>query len=189
VAATAGVFWVCGMQITDEVFLQPSRHVSGQQPLQQVPLPMKLAMLLAAVACTVIGLYPAGLYRMLPVPPEYHPYTLPHIVGQIQLLACAALVYATARAFRLVPIRQGIYLDFNWFYRRPLAQFASYLSRQLLRWTDAAKQRGVDWIGRGWRRLDLALADDGRRGAFASTGQMAMFSAVMLLIYLIVYYR
>lgn len=188
-AATAGVFWVCGMQITDEVFLRPPCHGSRLQPLRQVPLPMKLAMLLAAIACVFMGLYPAGLYRMLPVPPDYHPYTLPHIVGQIQLLACAALVYAAARALGMVPIRQGIYLDFNWLYRRPLAQFARGGSRQLLRWTDSAKQRGVEWIGMGWRRLDRVLADDGQRGAFASTGQMAMCSAVMLLIYLIVYYR
>jgi hypothetical protein len=33
------------------------------------------------------------------------------------------------------------------------------------------------------------LADDGRRGRFAATGRMAMAAAVMLVIYLLLYYR
>ena len=187
-AATAGVFWVCGMQITDEVFLRVPRHNESMEK-RPIPMGMVVAIGVAAFACLAIGLFPIALYRVLPYPPDYRPYTLPHVVAQLQLMGCAALIYAIARAVRVVPFRAGTILDIDWLYRRPLAIFSRAIAQRLLDATQRFKQAASKGFFSLLDRADQALADDGRNGAFASTGQMAMFAAVMLLIYLIVYYR
>jgi multicomponent Na+:H+ antiporter subunit D len=73
-------------------------------------------MLLFAGLNIAIGCYPPLLYDHLPFPVEYTPYTVEHVVAQLQLLLFTALAF-----FLLLPHwRQTptITLDFDWFYRR-----------------------------------------------------------------------
>ncbi len=63
---------------------------------------MLAAMAIAAVLCIGIGSFPALFYSILPFQAEFHPYSLDHVVGQVQLLFLSAL------AFTLL-MRTGIY--------------------------------------------------------------------------------
>ena len=75
---------------------------------------MRLAMLLLALLCVGLGVWYEPLYRLLPFPVDYAPYTGTHVVAQLQLLLGAALVFFVLRRF-LAPART-ITLDVDWLY-------------------------------------------------------------------------
>ena len=80
------------------------------------PLNMQMAMILTAFSCVLIGVYPRVLFHVLPSSPvHYHPYTVSHVVGGVQLFLVAGLVFMVAKA-ALSP-HEGIVLDFDYFYR------------------------------------------------------------------------
>ena len=54
---------------------------------------MLIAMAVAAVLCVGIGSFPALLYAILPFQTNFHPYSLDHVVGQVQLLFLSALAF------------------------------------------------------------------------------------------------
>ncbi len=77
---------------------------------------MQLAMALTAFLCVFIGLYPKILFDILPYSVvHYHPFTLSHIFGVIQLFMLAGVAFILAKAM-VVPHRATI-LDFDYFYR------------------------------------------------------------------------
>jgi multicomponent Na+:H+ antiporter subunit D len=83
---------------------------------KESPLNMQLAMLLTAFLCLFIGVYPRVLFHILPYSPvHYHPYTLSHIIGTIQLFVLAGLAFILAKDM-VAPHRATI-LDFDYFYR------------------------------------------------------------------------
>ena len=98
--------------------------------VQEAPLNMLMAMGIVAALCILIGVYPVILYGWLPYTVTYVPYTVDHVVTQMQLLLFSAL------AFTLL-IRTGIYppemrsvnLDTDWFYRRLFPACAGFLGR------------------------------------------------------------
>jgi len=81
------------------------------------PLNMLIAMGMAAFLCILTGVYPKILYNILPYSVHFHPYTLNHVVGMMQLLLL------TAAAFWLYIDKLGgepkISVDTDWFYRKP----------------------------------------------------------------------
>ncbi len=82
---------------------------------------MIFAMGLAASLCILLGVWPGLLYRLLPFPMEYHPYTLEHLVGSLQLLCATALGFVLFLSkFHL---ENKISLDTDWFYRKGTAAF------------------------------------------------------------------
>ena len=113
--ASAGVFHHSGIKIPFFTFFA---HDSGKRPAE-APLNMLIAMGLAAALCIGIGVYPAPLYALLPFPVEYDPYTLSHVVTDLQLLLFSALAFAVLQRTGLYPpeLRSTV-LDFDWFYRR-----------------------------------------------------------------------
>ena len=127
--ASAGVFHHAGIKIPYFAFFA---HDSGKR-CEEAPAHMLAAMAIAAALCIGIGSFPTLFYSILPFQAEFHPYSLDHVVGQVQLLFLSAL------AFTLL-MRTGIYppelrstnLDFDWFYRRlgrGLALAAGHLAR------------------------------------------------------------
>jgi len=84
---------------------------------KEPPLNMLVAMGMTAFLCILTGIYPKILYDILPYPVHYHPYTLHHVVGMMQLLLL------TAAAFWLYIGKLGgepfISVDTDWFYRKP----------------------------------------------------------------------
>jgi multicomponent Na+:H+ antiporter subunit D len=61
--------------------------------VKAVPRNMIAAMGVAAACCIGLGLVPGWLYARLATPVDYHPYTLDHVAGSLQLLAGTALAF------------------------------------------------------------------------------------------------
>ncbi len=88
--ASAGVLHHAGIKIPFSAFFS---HDSGIR-CKEAPLPMLLAMGLAAALCIGIGVFPQPLYSLLPYPTDFQPYTAGHVISQAQLLLFAALAFA-----------------------------------------------------------------------------------------------
>jgi len=124
--ASAGAFLGVDIKVPRFAFFSHDRGVR----VQEAPLNMLMAMGIVAALCILIGVYPAILYGMLPHAVTYVPYTVDHVVTQMQLLLFSAL------AFTLL-MRMGIYppelrstnLDTDWFYRRLFPACAGFWGR------------------------------------------------------------
>jgi len=110
--ASAGVFLHAGIKFPYFVFFNQDR---GLRP-REAPACMHLAMFFMAFLCVFLGIYSKPLYALLPHPVEYDPYTLPHIITQMQLLMFAGLVF-----FLFLPLLKRtdtVSLDVDWFWRK-----------------------------------------------------------------------
>ena len=124
--ASAGVFHHSGIKIPYFAFFQ---HDSGKRP-QEAPVNMLIAMSLAAFLCIAVGVYPQALYNILPYEVNFQPYTITHVVTQLQLLLFSALAFVWL-------MRSGLYppelistnLDFDWSYRYLLPRLLERLVR------------------------------------------------------------
>jgi multicomponent Na+:H+ antiporter subunit D len=113
--ASAGVFHHAGIKIPFFAFFG---HDSGMRP-KEAPLNMLLAMGITAFLCIFIGSFPGPLYSLLPYPVDYVPYTMPHVVGQTQLLFFSALAFSLLLLSGIYPGEQRcVNLDSDWFYRK-----------------------------------------------------------------------
>ena len=116
--ASIGTFLHTGLKLPYFTFFGPSRGLR----VTPVPVNMIAAMGVAAACCIALGVFPgySWLYARLPTATviEYHPYTLDHVVGALQLLGGTALGF-----WWLLDKLQGQAtesLDTDWFYRKPL---------------------------------------------------------------------
>jgi len=87
--ASAGVLSHSGIKIPYFTFFA---HDSGKRPAE-APLHMRIAMIATAAGCVIIGVFPGLLYSLLPYDVEYHPYTVDHVLVQMQLLCFALLAF------------------------------------------------------------------------------------------------
>jgi len=181
-AASAGVFLHAGIKFPWFVFFQKDSGLRPPEP----PMNMRVAMGIFAFACIFLGVYPAPLYEILPFPVDYQPYTVPHLVGQFQLLLFAGLAF-----FVMLPMMkrtETLSLDWDWFYRTL---------------GPAATSRTVTALARAGGRVESALRDrverllerlfqvHGPRGLLARTwptGSMVLWVAVLLGAFLLFYY-
>ncbi|HEX4892245.1 MAG TPA: Na(+)/H(+) antiporter subunit D [Hyphomicrobiaceae bacterium] len=181
-AASAGVFLHAGIKFPWFVFFQKD---SGLRPAEPPPS-MRAAMILLASLCVGLGLLPGPLYALLPHAANYVPYTLPHVVFQLQLLLFSGLAF-----FLLLPLLKRtltITLDTDWFWRRA--------GRGLLRGLDDASGRAWEAVVRGATGGARTLANGfrathGPSGALGKpwpTGRMALWTMVMLGAYLVIAY-
>ena len=112
VAASAGVFLHAGIKFPWFVFFQKDSGLRPKDPSWN----MQAAMIIFAVACVLLGVFPSLLYRFLPYEVSYVPYTADHLVTQLQLLLFAGLAF-----FVTLPLMKRtltISLDTDFFYRR-----------------------------------------------------------------------
>ncbi|MCU0935574.1 MAG: Na(+)/H(+) antiporter subunit D [Gammaproteobacteria bacterium] len=181
-AASAGVFLHAGIKFPWFVFFQRDSGLRPPEP----PASMRGAMLGFAFLCLALGVYPDPLYRMLPYPVDYVPYTAAHVLTQLQLLLFSGL------AFFLMLKYMGrtltVTLDLDWVYRVLLRDAATFAAR-----------RGRAAFGSAGRLASRAAATalgrlyrhHGPGGALARTwptGSMALWMMALLLAYLVVYY-
>lgn len=96
-AASAGVFLHAGIKFPWFVFFQKDSGLRPPDP----PWNMRAAMVLFAALCIGIGIWPEPLYRLLPFPVDYAPYTAPHVVNALQLLLFSGLAF-----FLMLPLMQ-----------------------------------------------------------------------------------
>ncbi|MFZ5931641.1 MAG: Na(+)/H(+) antiporter subunit D [Pseudomonadota bacterium] len=124
--ASAGVFHHSGIKIPYFAFFAHDRGIR----VQEAPLNMLMAMGIVAALCILIGVYPAVLYGMLPHAVTYVPYTVDHVVTQMQLLLFSALAFTLLMRMRIYPPElRSVNLDTDWFYRRLFPACAGFLGR------------------------------------------------------------
>src|SRR2546426_5471192 len=80
--ASSGTFLHTGLKLPYYMFFGKDSGVRGKEP----PRNMQVAMGLAAAACVLIGVFPDLLYRHLPHPVDYAPYTLHHVTSTLGIL-------------------------------------------------------------------------------------------------------
>ena len=113
--ASAGVFLTCGIKVPYYAFFNRD---SGHR-VKEAPWNMLAAMGITAFLCVYIGVQPGILYSILPFPVTYQPYSVYHVINQLQILGYAGLVFGLAAYFKMLPkVEDRIYLDTDWFYRR-----------------------------------------------------------------------
>jgi len=182
--ASAGVLEHAGIKIPYFAFFAHDSGIRAKEP----PRNMLVAMSIAALLCILIGSFPDTLYALLPYPVEFVPYTLTHCVTQVQLLCFAALgVVVLIRTGIYPPELRSINLDFEWTYRR----LGAGVWRVAWPAGLAAYQLGLALL-RAVVDVFIALIHElvGRRGALARTlpiGISALFAALMLAVFLLVY--
>ncbi len=99
---------------------------------------MLVAMGLAAALCVGLGIAYPLLYGILPFnisDHPYQPYTIPHVVAQVQLLSFAALAFVFLIKFRLYPAEErATNLDTDWFYRKAAPKVVTLSGGHLWDW-------------------------------------------------------
>ena len=127
-AASAGVFGVVGVLLPWRIFFGPEKGLKAKQP----PANMVLAMLLAAGLCAGVGLFPGRLYRLLPFETAYSPYTLAHLLEQLQVMGFVGLGLSVLFRLRLLPVpKAGLLIDTDWFYIRAAGLLFRFFDRVL----------------------------------------------------------
>ncbi|MGQ0547100.1 MAG: Na(+)/H(+) antiporter subunit D [Betaproteobacteria bacterium] len=181
-AASAGVFLHAGIKFPWFVFFQKDSGLRPPEP----PWNMRLAMALFSALCIGLGVFYEPLYRLLPFPVDYAPYTGWHVVAQLQLLLFSGLAFFVMLGWLQRTLT--ITLDLDWLYRvlfRALALVAARVLAAALVAAGAATAQALARLDAGTRRFL------GPGGAFARTwgvGAMALGVMAMLLAFLLSYY-
>ena len=183
VFASAGVLSHSGIKIPYFTFFA---HDSGKRPAE-APVHMQLAMGITAALCIFIGVYPDPLYALLPYPVEFHPYTMAHVVGQMQLLCFALLAFGVLmRAGIHPPEIRAVNLDtdasYRWLMPRVIAGLAKIIGR-LWAVNEALLGRSVNRVV---ARLYQSHGPEGRIAKVWPTGSMVLWLAVLLGVTLVV---
>ncbi len=187
VIASVGVLEHSGIKIPYFTFFA---HDGGHR-VEEAPTHMLLAMGLTAFLCVGIGVFPAPLYAILPYGASYDPYTLTHVVTQLQLLLFAMLAFC-------VLIRKGLYpaeiravnIDFDWLYRKLLpgvirsgaATLKPLFDSVLGKPGHALQDRTMHHLQDAYSRPHGVLIRDW------PIGSMVLWVALLLCFYLVLYY-
>ena len=181
-AASAGVFLHAGIKFPWFVFFQKDSGLRPPDP----PWSQRLAMLLFAALCIGLGIFYEPLYRMLPFPVDYVPYTGAHVVAMLQLLLFSGLAF-----FVMLPLLRRtltITLDTDWFYRRLGPVLVRLLERTLAGADRAIRSRGIAATQAALRLVSGVLGDRAGQARGRDTGAMVLWVAIALTVYLLFYY-
>lgn len=114
--ASAGTFLHTGLKVPYFIWFgknQPKAEVLNRAA--EPPMNMMVAMAIASALCIFIGCYTPYLYKMLPFPVDYQPYTAYHISETLQILLFTGVGFFLLLG-KLKP-EPKISLDLDWFYR------------------------------------------------------------------------
>lgn len=177
VVASVGVLEHSGIKIPYFTFFA---HDAGHR-VKEAPFHMLLAMGITAALCIGLGVFPSLLYGILPYAVDYTPYTVTHVVTQLQLLLFAGLAFAVLIRTGLYPAEiRSVNLDFDWTYRRLLPAIVGGL-RHVIVGTWRFAVRIV--MGRVDRFVAGVYRAHGPQGPLARTwptGSMVLWIAVLL---------
>ena len=144
---------------------------------------------IAAFLCIAVGVYPAPLYAILPFQTNFVPYTTTHVVTQLQLLLFSALAFTYLMKTGLYPPElKSTNLDFDWTYRRMLPRLFKGLARTLV---PADRKVRAIFIDRIDKFIAGVFRHHGPEGLLARTwptGSTVLWVAVLLAIYMVVYF-
>ncbi|MBN2644812.1 MAG: hypothetical protein JXR59_04985 [Desulfuromonadaceae bacterium] len=188
---SAAVVFNAGIRFPWLTFFQPtSLNPSPQQDISperasDIAGLSRLAITAGAALCLLVGWFPQTLYSWLGAHNQYHPYVLPHLIEQMQVLLPATLLFfVSLRWFQPQP---ALLLDTDWVFRR--------LLYTLWLWTGHTLKNQVQLIvtisSRSLiRSFQFLFRTHGPRGVLARswpTGSLALWVAFLLASYVAVY--
>jgi multicomponent Na+:H+ antiporter subunit D len=184
--ASAGVFHHSGIKIPYFAFFA---HDSGIR-VKEAPPNMLIAMGIAAAMCIGIGVFPGLLYALLPNQPEtYVPYTVPHVVSQLQLLLWAALAFSVLNWYRIYPPElRSTNLDFDWVYRRAGPAVVNVCGRLITSVQNAVVTVAQDRLVWAIGRVHRHHGPQGLLARTSPTGSMALWAVILLGVVLVLYF-
>ncbi|NRA32334.1 MAG: Na(+)/H(+) antiporter subunit D [Polyangiaceae bacterium] len=183
--ASAGVVDHSGIKIPFFAFFA---HDNGHR-VKEAPLNMLLAMGGAAALCIGLGLYPAPLYKILPYPVDYAPYTVSHVVNSLQLLLFAALAFGILWRTRIYPPEiDAINLDTDWIYRKAAPPVVVAIGRVCAAIHKAVVGTGAQLGKAVLGGLEKTHAPPGVMGEPWGTGATSLWAAALLGFCLMIYY-
>ncbi len=181
-AASAGVFLHAGIKFPWFVFFQKD---SGLRPAEP-PMGMRVAMVIFAALCIILGVAPGMLYQILPAPVDYVPYTGEHVVAQLQLLLFSGLAF-----FALLPLMKRtltISLDWDWCYRRLGPVLARALGSFILSADRIFRDAFLSLLRRGLEEVRAYYGPDSIAAQTWTTAAMVLCAVIALGLYLILLY-
>jgi multicomponent Na+:H+ antiporter subunit D len=180
--ASAGVFHHAGIKIPYFAFFAHDSGIRVSDP----PNNMLLAMLIAAVLCVGIGVYPAALYSLLPYDTGYNPYDATHVLAQTQLLFFSALAFVWLNLRGMYPPElRSTNLDTEWFYRRLFPLAIQSLFAAVWKLDGAIRRAFVKRLHQSLGNLSgIYQVPSGLLTSARPTGSMAMWVAIFLAGYL-----
>lgn len=180
--ASAGVVEHAGIKIPFFAFFAHDSGIRTREP----PWNMLAAMIVGATACLAIGIWPELLYGILPHAVDYEPYTVSHILTQLQLLAFAIGAVAAFHLWKIYPAEiPSVNLDADWLYRRAAAHVVR-VTGGAVGAADAAFRSVV--TGSVRTALGAAFRAHGPRGILARTwpaGSMVLWVSILLAAFLL----
>jgi multicomponent Na+:H+ antiporter subunit D len=199
--AAVGTFLSVGIKLPYFAFWAKPEN---KMELKPIPFNMYLAMAVAAGLCLGQGLFPSILYRLLPYPVHFHPYTAWTLVQAFMLLSFTGLGFYVVR--KLIEPHHGRNLDFDALYRLVGRGFLYLICKPISllddRWTEVYRVgglRGILGLAGGARWFDLKGIDTvvdgsaftvrgiGRISAKIQTGRLQDYLAWAAVVALVVY--
>lgn len=186
--AAAGVFHHAGIKIPYFAFFAHDSGIRTTEP----PKNMLIAMTLGALACVILGTFPAQtVYALLPWEHSYQPYDLTHVLTQLQLLFFSALAFVWLNLRNLYPPElPSTNLDADWLYRKLAPAFIKRSACMLYGVYEKMEQSLVTAIKKIIHH-SYDAEEDRPKGYFAKlwpTETMVLWVAVLLTVYLVLYY-
>ena len=183
--AAAGVFHHAGIKIPFFAFYGHDAKIKAQDP----PRNQLIAMAVAATLSILIGCFPQLLYGFLPYATTFSPYDTSHVLTQLQLLFFSALAFTWLQRSGLYPPElHSTNLDSDWFLRRLVPRAwgrAAGWGRATLNRTSRNVRA---WVKQSDRRLRRHSGPYGVLSKTWPTGAMMLGVAVLLVMYLVLYY-
>lgn len=137
--ASVGTFLSIGLKVPYFTWFGAERSVKTRP----IPWNMYAAMILLGALNLAIGVYPELLYRLMPFPVSYRPYTAAHLLETLQLLAFTGLGYWLLAA--KIDTKAVMTLDVDWFYRKPAPLLFRFVVLSLDRAFAAAELVALDF--------------------------------------------
>lgn len=186
--AAAGVFHHAGIKIPYFAFFAHDSGIRTTEP----PKNMLIAMTLAAIACVVLGTFPAQtVYALLPWEHDYQPYDVTHVLTQLQLLFFSAAAFVWLNLKNLYPPElPSTNLDADWLYRKLAPAFVTRFACAIYTAYESLERN----ITAGLKQLIESSYDSDKgkpKGYFARlwpTETMVVWVAILLTLYLVLYY-
>jgi multicomponent Na+:H+ antiporter subunit D len=181
-AASAGVFLHAGIKFPWFVFFQKDSGLRPAEPPQE----MRWAMLFLSFMCILPGLFPEHLYSLLPVEVTYEPYTVTHVVTQLQLLLWAGLAFFLALPW--LKRTNTISLDMDWIYRVMIKNFLLVLERGIVNSFGGLKSWGIYVLEQMHGRVIMIYGPSGILARTWTLHTTVTLAGTMLVLLLAIYY-
>ena len=187
--ASAGVMHHSSIKVPFFAFFG---HDSGKR-VKEAPWNMLLGMGIASLFCVGLGIAYPMLYRLLPFPfPDgrmYQPYTVAHVVMQLQLLLFAALAFMVLMKTDFYPNEvRSTNLDTDWVYRKFLPAVIGGLGWVIKNVDYGIRSLSIGALVGFLKGLGSVFSEKGILGRTWETSAMAFWAAILLGICLLIYY-